>query len=344
MKKILSFLFTLIIFAVTTHSASAEDIIKSYQGYTILNKKLSEILPLIDAAVEGERNIIKLNSTNTYYWSNNNEHVYLRVYAANDNTDLYIVADTPYAEHNNSITDLLKSRGYEYKAINDEEALKEYKFDFVDCARSGALDGLFVLPDYIKPLKNGVGKVNARISKFSKKNSAIPYTEDNEPINLTCVDTKTYSNTEAQVKIIQKEYRLKNKENKYVHAFEYVLHNEAESPINIDKVTSEKLASIKDVEADAFVDIDRLNVLDFFGSFPPAVICTCGLSLIGCVPNMVRTVNLTKESVRYAHLLPENYNLPANHKMRILVLKYKNAPKPLNFTVTRGGQTYTFSF
>ena len=84
-------------------------------------------------------------------------------------------------------------------------------------------------------------------------------------------------------------------------------------------------ASIKDVEADALVDIDRLNVIDFFGSFPPAVICTCGLSLIGCVPNIVRTVKLTKESVRYAHLLPENYKIPANHKMRILVLKYKNS-------------------
>ena len=325
MKKILSFLFVLIILTVTMPCANAENIIKSYQGYTILNKKLSEILPLINTAVEEEKDIIKLKGTNTYYWTYKDEHVYLRVYAANNNTDLYIVSDTDYDKNNNSITDLLKSKGYAYEFIKDREALKEYKFDFVDCARSGALDGLFILPDYVKPLKTGVGKVNEKISSFSKKNSAIPYTEDKDPIDLTCVDTKTYSNAEAQISIVQKEYRLKNKENKYVHAFEYVLHNNANSPITIDKVTSERLASLKDVEADAFVDIDRLNVLDFFGSFAPVVICTCGLSLIASVPNWVRTVNLTKESMRYTQLLPENYNLPANQKMRILVLKYKKS-------------------
>ena len=309
-----------------------------------MNKKLSEILPIIDAAVAGESDIIKLKGTNTYYWTYKDEHAYLRVYAANNNTDLYIVADTEYDENNNSITELLKAKGYAYRPISDKDALKEYKFDFVDCARSGALEGLFVLPDYIKPLKKGVGKINDKISKSSKKNSAIPYSDDTDPIDLTCVDTKTYSNPEAQISIIQKEYRLKNKENKYVHAFEYLIRNNAESTITIDKVTSERLASLKDVEADALVDIDRLNVLDFFGSFPPAVICTCGLSLVGCVPNWIRTINLTKESVRFAHLLPENYKLSANHKMRILVLKYKNDPKPLNFTVTRNEQTYTFSF
>ena len=82
------------------HSTNAEDIIKSYQGYTILNKKLSEILPIINAAVEGEKDIIKLKGTNTYYWTYKDEHAYLRVYAANNNTDLYIVADTAYDENN----------------------------------------------------------------------------------------------------------------------------------------------------------------------------------------------------------------------------------------------------
>ena len=48
----------------------------------------------------------KLKGTNTYYWTYKDEHAYLRVYAANNNTDLYIVADTPYDEDKNSITDL----------------------------------------------------------------------------------------------------------------------------------------------------------------------------------------------------------------------------------------------
>ena len=344
MKRILAFLFTLFLFIITTNIANAESMIQSYQGYTIIGKKLTEILPMLDLAVQQEHMVKLKNTKNAYYGVFGEEHDYIRFYTANDNTDIYIVSDAQYDENNNEATKFFQAKGLKYKIIDDEEALTEYKFDFVNCARTGDLEGLFVLPDYMKPLKTGASKVNAQISKNSKKNSAIPYQEDNDPIDLTCVDTKNYTNEAAQVSIVQKEYRLKNKENKYVHAFEYVLHNNASTPITIDKVTSEKLASMKDVETDAFVDIDRLNVLDFVSSFPVTVIGTCGLSLIGSVPNLIRTVKLTKESLRFAHLLPENYQIAAQGKMRILVLKYKDNPKPLNFTATRDGQTYTFSF
>ena len=141
-----------------------------------------------------------------------------------------------------------------------------------------------------------------------------------------------------------KEYRLKNKENKYVHAFAYTIRNDASTNITIDKVTSERLASMKDITTQTFVDLDRLDLIDTVAGFPPVVICTCGLSLIGSVPNWVRLAKVTKESIKFAHTLPENYKLAGNSQMKILVLKFKNDPKPLNFTVTREGETYKFSY
>ena len=51
------------------------------------------------------------------------------------------------------------------------------------------------------------------------------------------------------------------------------------------------------------------------------------------VPNWVRLAKITKESKRYANALPENYQLKSQANMRILVLKYKNDPKPLKFNI-----------
>ncbi len=344
MKKFLTVLFVSFLFVFSSSSANAENIIKSYQGYTIIGKKLSDILPVLDAVEKNERMIKLKGFKNTYYGTFGDEHHYVRFYPANNNTDIYIVSDAPYDKNNNQTTAFLNAKGLNYKLTDDKEALTEYKFDFVACARAGALEGFFVTPDYIKPLKAGASIVNEKISKISKKNSVISFEEDNNPINLTCVDTQTYSNASAQISIVQKEYRLKNKENKYVHAFEYVIHNNSDTPIVIEKVTSEQVVSLKDVETDAFVDIDRLNVLDFVSTCPPVLICSCGLSLVGCVPNLIRTVKLTKESIRFAHLFPENHKISGNGKLRILVLKYKNNPKPLDFTAIRDGQTYSFSF
>ena len=177
-----------------------------------------------------------------------------------------------------------------------------------------------------------MAKLNNKMAKNNKKTSVFPYTPDADPIDLTCVDTMTYYDEDAKINIVQKEYRLKQKENKYVHAYEYVLTNKNSSSATVT-ASSERLASLKDVTTESFIDLDRLDLIDTVGSFPPVVVCTGGASLLCSVPNWVRLARITKESKRFANSLPENHHLNAGDKMRVLVLKYKDNPKPVTFNI-----------
>ena len=266
----------------------------------------------------------------------------MKFYPALLDTDVYIVTDASYDKENNDVIEFFKSQNYIYENLEDKEAYKEYKFDFVDYARSGELDGLFTLPDGLKPLKKGMSKLNDKMSKGNEKTSAIPYSEDNDPIDLTCIDSQEFYNSEANVTVTINEYRLKNKENKYVHAFEYIVKNNSNSDIKVEKVYSERLAGLKDVTTSTFVDLDRLDLADNLAV--PLAFVTGGASLGFTVANNVRLGMVIKEATRFAHSLPENYDLKANSSMRILCLKFKEDPKPLQFTVNKQGRTYSFTY
>jgi hypothetical protein len=76
----------------------------------------------------------------------------------------------------------------------------------------------------------------------------------------------------------------------------------------------------------------------------PLAFVTGGASLGFTVANNVRLGKVIKEATRFAHSLPENYDLKANSSMRILCLKFKDDPKPLQFTVKKLGKTYSFTY
>ncbi len=341
MKKLLKGLFIVSLLMLFTTTANAAGMIKDYHVYRIKNQNIRNVIPIVDNLLSSEAEVKKL-ARNAYYATYDNEHYYIKFYPALHDTDVYIVSDTSYDKENNGVTDFFKSQNYQYEKLEDNEAYKEYKFDFIDYARSGALDGLFTLPDGLKPLKKGMSKLNDKMSKGNDKTSSIPYSEDNDPIDLTCIDSEEFYNANADVTVTVNEYRLKNKENKYVHAFEYVVKNNSNSDINVEKVYSERLAGIKDVTTSTFVDMDKLDLADNLGV--PLAVATGGLSLGFTVANNVRLAKVIKEATRYAHSLPENYNLKANSSMRILCLKFKDDPKPLQFTVNKQGQTYKFSY
>ena len=341
MKKLLKGLFIVSLLMLFTTTANAAGMIKDYHAYRIKNQNIRNVIPIVDNLLSSEAEVKKL-ARNAYYATYDNEHYYIKFYPALHDTDVYIVSDTSYDKENNGVTDFFKSQNYQYEKLEDNEAYKEYKFDFIDYARSGALDGLFTLPDGLKPLKKGMSKLNDKMSKGNDKTSSIPYSEDNDPIDLTCIDSEEFYNANADVTVTVNEYRLKNKENKYVHAFEYVVKNNSNSDINVEKVYSERLAGIKDVTTSTFVDMDKLDLADNLGV--PLAVATGGLSLGFTVANNVRLAKVIKEATRYAHSLPENYNLKANSSMRILCLKFKDDPKPLQFTVNKQGQTYKFSY
>ena len=341
MKKILkciSVLSLLVIFAAT---ANAAGMIKDYHAYRIKNQNIRKVVPIVDSILSREVEVKKL-ARNAYYATYGDGHYYMKFYPALHDTDVYLVTDADYDKENNDVTTFFKSMNYQYETLEDKEAYKEYKFDFVDYARSGALDGLFTLPDGLKPIKKGMSKLNDKMSKGNEKTSAIPYSEDKDPIDLTCVDSQEFYNSKANVTVTINEYRLKNKENKYVHAFEYIVKNNSNSDIKVEKVYSERLAGIKDITTSTFVDFDKLDVADNLGV--PLAIATGGLSLGFTVANNVRLGMVIKEATRYAHSLPENYDLKANSSMRILCLKFKDDPKPLQFTIKKMGQTYQFTY
>ena len=341
MKKLLKSICVMSLLVLFSATANAAGMIKDYHAYRIKNQNIRTVVPIVDNILSREVEVKKL-ARNAYYATYGDGHYYMKFYPALHDTDVYLVTDENYDKDNNDITAFFKSMNYRYETLEDKDAYKEYKFDFVDYARSGALDGLFTLPDGLKPLKKGMNKLNDKLSKGNEKTSAIPYSEDKEPIDLTCIDSVEFYNADANVTVTVNEYRLKNKENKYVHAFEYIVKNNSNSDIKVEKVYSERLAGLKDVTTSTFVDLDKLDVADNLGV--PLAIATGGLSLGFTVANNVRLGMVIKEATRFAHSLPENYDLKANSSMRILCLKFKDDPQPLQFTVKKLGQTYKFTY
>ena len=341
MKKMLKGFCVVSLLVLFSATANAAGMIKDYHAYRIKNQNIRTVGPVVDSILGREIEVKKL-AKNAYYATYGDEHYYMKFYPALLDTDVYIVTDAEYDKSNNDVTNFFKSQNYIYETLEDKEAYKEYKFDFVDYARSGALDGLFTLPDGLKPLKKGMSKLNDKMSKGNEKTSAIPYSEDKDPIDLTCVDSETFYNADAGVTVTVNEYRLKNKENKYVHAFEYLVKNNSNADIKVEKVYSERLAGLKDVTTSTFVDLDRLDLADNLAI--PLAVATGGLSFGFTIANNVRLGMVVKEATRYAHSLPENYDLKANSTMRILCLKFKEDPQPLQFTVKKLGRTYSFSY
>ena len=341
MKKLLKGIYVLSLLVLFSATANAGGMIKDYHAYRLKNVNIRTVVPIVDDILSKEAEVKKL-ARNAYYATYGEGHYYMKFYPALHDTDVYLVTDEKYDKDNNDVTEFFKSQNYEFENLKDDEAYKEYKFDFIDFARSGALDGLFTLPDGLKPLKKGMNKLNDKMSKGNDKTSTLPYSEDNDPIDLTCIDTTEFYNADADVTVTVNEYRLKNKENKYVHAFEYIVKNNSNSDIKVEKVYSERLAALKDITTSTFVDMDRLDVADTLGV--PLAVCTGGLSLGFTVANNVRLAKVIKESTRFAHSLPEDYDLKANSTMRILCLKFKDDPQPLQFTIKKQGQTYQFTY
>ena len=341
MKKMLKSVCVLSILALFSAAANAAGMIKDYHAYRIKNQNIRTIVPIVDDILSKEVEVKKLGR-NAYYATYGNGHYYMKFYPALQDTDVYLVTDEEYDKDNNDVTEFFKSQNYKYETLEDKDAYKEYKFDFIDFARSGALDGLFTLPDGLKPLKKGVSKLNDKMSKGNEKTSAIPYSEDMDPIDLTCIDVDEFYNQDADIFVTIKEYRLKEKENKYVHAFEYIVKNNSNSDIKVEKVYSERLAALKDVTTSTFVDYDKLDVADTLAV--PLAVATGGLSFGFTIANNVRLARVVAEATRYSKSLPENYDLKAKAAMRILCLKFKDDPQPLQFTINKQGQTYQFTY
>ena len=348
MEKIFKlFVLAIVITFVNTGIVSAE-MTKNFYGYQVKDVNIRQLTHEIDSAIEAYKSDDKFkpleNVNNAYIYTNPNCTYFIRLYPAKQNTDIYVVSNEKYNVQKNELTDMLTQGGYKFSKLDNKAALKEYQFDFYGLARKQKLGNFYISPDLVKPLKTGMAKVNNRMAKGNKKTSVFPYTLDTQPINLDCIDSTNYYDEKAKISIVQNEYRLKQKENKYVHAYEYILVNKNNSKATVS-ATSERLAALKDVTTEAFVDLDRLDVIDTIGTFPPVLLLTAGTSVLLSVPNWIRLAKITAESKRFSNSLPENYELKPLGEMRILVLKYKDNPKPLNFNIKfADGKSYKITF
>ncbi len=348
MKRIfLPFLVVCILLTFTPKTFAEIDLKNNYKGYVIENHKYEEV----EAALQKELSPVltktsPLKTVKHAYLdtTNNNNHCYIRFYPANQDTNIYIVSDKKFNFNQNILTQTFDKLSYSYSMLTSKEALKEYKFDFIDLARAGEFQGFFIIPDYIKPLKTTVNKINNYVGLRTKKKALKPYSNDKNEIRLTLLDTKEYNNPNKNLKIISKEYRLKQKENKYVHAFEYVICNNSPNAIILKETTGESIAYLRDIEVAALSDLDKLNLLDTLGSFPPVLILSAGASLGLKVPNYIRVIKMTKEAKRYTKELPQNQSIAPNSTLRILTMKFKTNPQPVNFKFEKDSEVFNVSF
>ena len=348
MKKILRlFVLVLMITLVNSGIVSAE-ITKNFYCYQVKDVNIRQLTLEVNSAIEaykGDDGFVPLeNVKNAYIYTDPNCTYFIRLYPAKGDTNIYVVSNEKYDVEKNELIDFLTQAGYKVAKLEDKDALKEYKFDFFMLARKNELGNFYISPDLVKPLKTGMKKLNNKMAKDNKKTSVFPYAPDKEPIDLDCVDSINMYDENAKISIIQNEYRLKQKENKYVHAHEYLVINKNNSTATVT-ATSERLAGLKDVTTEAFVDLDRLDLIDTVGTFPPVLVCTAGTSALLSVPNWIRLARITAESKRFSNALPENYELKPQGEMRILVLKYKDDPKPVKFNIKfADGTVYNITF
>jgi len=229
MKKILNLLVLVLLVILVNSGIASAAITKNFYGYQVKNVNIRQLAFEINGAIDAYQGKDKFtplkNVKNAYIYTDPNCTYFVRLYPAKQNTNIYVVANEKYNVEKNELTDLFTQSGYKITKLEDKDALKEYKFDFFTLARKQELGNFYISPDLVKPLKTGMKKLNNRMAKNNKKTSVFPYTPDTKPIDLDCVDIVSYYDENAKISIGQREYRLKQKENKYVHAYEYLLIN-----------------------------------------------------------------------------------------------------------------------
>lgn len=348
MKKILVIMFSCVyVLLININPAYTKQIVKNFYAYEVYNINIREFGILVKDTVQSydgpDKGVPLKDVDNAYIYTGDDYTYYVRLYPSNQNTNIFVVSNEDYDVKNNDITQFLNKGGYKYSELKDKGAFKEYQYDFYNLARNQKLGNFYISPDLVKPLKIGITKVNNKLSKYTQKTPELAYSVDSNPINLTCVDTTTYYDTDSKISITKKEYRLKEKTSKYLHAFEYIVSNKNTSTASVT-VTTKHHVNLVDVTSETMANMDKVDFIDMTCSSPPAIICTAGLSLLASIPNWVRWAKLTKEATRYSHALPKDYKLRQQGYMRVLVLKQKSNPQPLDFEIKFNENIYHISF
>lgn len=327
-------------------SARADLYNNNYRFYDVVGHKKTDVARFVaDNLLNKGYKIYNINNNSTIIYYQNQDKTksyYIRFYPNNNNTNVIVVSNSFKNIENNDLKNALSELNLQYSSLKNRAAEREYKNDFVEYVRAypSEIQGFSVLPDKIGWAKKFTKKLDEKIFSKNKKVSIMPYTGDTGKINLDCVDTNVYYG--KGFKVIKNEYRLKYKENKYVHAYEYLIKNDNISDLFIESVNCSKIVNLKDITERVYIDLDRIDALDNLGEV--LAVPTLGTSMLLSIPNWVRFCNAEKETARYTHAFPQSLKVGASGDARILTLQYKEEPAPLKFVILKNSANYNFEF
>ena len=141
MKNFLRLLVLVLLITLTNSGIVSAEITKNFYGYQVKDVNIRQLKYEIDSAIEAYKGEDKFkpleneNVSNAYIYTDPNCTYFVKLYPAKADTNIYVVSNEKYNVEKNDLTDLLTQNGYKVVKLEDEDALKEYKFDFFTLAR-----------------------------------------------------------------------------------------------------------------------------------------------------------------------------------------------------------------
>ncbi|MDD3594446.1 MAG: hypothetical protein PHX18_07455 [Candidatus Gastranaerophilales bacterium] len=342
LKKLLYVGVFMFLINTTAHAAITID----YDLYTIKNteKNKIETAMMTEIAKNNAGTVFRDKANNIYYYKrtgkNGDFSYFVRFYQDFNDTNIFLVSSPKRPFKSNDIEQTLKNHNIPFLQSKDKQIIQEYKFDFVKYARENKPLDFVVIQKRTEWFENLVNKIDSTIIKDNKKVPQLPYKEDASYIKLRKLSSETYTGT--GFKVIKNKYKLKQKTYKMAHAYEYLIENNSDSTLLIEKIDSDNIINIKDITKSTYIDLDRVDAAAYAGSFLAPF--TLGVSLLACIPDWIRTVNIQTESIRYTYKFPEDYTVAPHGTARILVLRDRDNPKPLEFYLKINGCEEKFDF
>lgn len=264
---------------------------------------------------------------------------YIKFYKYFNDTNIYIVSKYYDMAGGNKFSKQLRSQGYNFYKIDDKELKGEYYQDFYKYSTTQKPEYLTVFEKKNKTFAKVVNKLDDQINKVVSVPS-LPYLNDADSIDLKKLDSTTKQSSD--IKITRNTYRLKNKTNKFVHAYEYVITNNYQGDLILGSIETKDAATWKDIMKNVIIDFDTIDAMKYTGGF--LMPFTLGISGLACIPSFVRTAKIAKETKRFTRNLPKDFVIKPHQTVKVLLLANKGKDPEIKFIFKHNGENLSFLF
>ena len=111
MKKFFRLLVLVLLITLVNSGIVSAEITKNFYGYQVQNVNIRQLVYEIDSAIEAYKGEDKFrpleNVSNAYIYTDPNCTYFIKLYPANQNTNIYVVSNEKYDVEKNELTDLL---------------------------------------------------------------------------------------------------------------------------------------------------------------------------------------------------------------------------------------------